>query len=90
MELKGQRHLAIDRPATWRALNDPEILRACIPGCESVERVVEPGHLVPTCPRNEQREIRREIIDGFTGGGGDEAELFRRIGDALPRQYLVA
>jgi len=38
MELKGQRHLASDRPATWRALNDPEILRACIPGCETIER----------------------------------------------------
>ena len=49
---------------------------------ESVERVVEPRHLVPTCPRDEQREIAREIIDGFTGAGSDEMELFRRIGDA--------
>jgi carbon monoxide dehydrogenase subunit G len=24
---------------TWEALNDPEILRACIPGCESVDKV---------------------------------------------------
>jgi carbon monoxide dehydrogenase subunit G len=38
MELKGERHLAIDRGPAWRALNDPEVLRACIPGCESVER----------------------------------------------------
>lgn len=38
MELKGERLLAIDRPAAWRALNDPEVLRACVPGCESIER----------------------------------------------------
>jgi carbon monoxide dehydrogenase subunit G len=38
MELKGERHLAVDRAATWRALNDPAVLRACIPGCESIER----------------------------------------------------
>ena len=25
--------------ATWAALNDPETLKACIPGCESIERV---------------------------------------------------
>ena len=34
---------------------------------ESVERVVEPRHFVPTCSRNQQREIAREIIAGFTG-----------------------
>jgi carbon monoxide dehydrogenase subunit G len=27
--------------ATWAALNDPETLKACIPGCESIERVSE-------------------------------------------------
>ena len=41
MELKGQRHLAADRATTWRALNDPEVLRACIPGCESIERTAD-------------------------------------------------
>ena len=39
MELSGQRRLAIDRESAWRALNDPEVLRKAIPGCESLERV---------------------------------------------------
>lgn len=37
MELTGQRRLAVDRATAWRALNDPEILRQAIPGCESIE-----------------------------------------------------
>ena len=49
---------------------------------ESVERVVEPRHFVSTSSRNEQGEIAREIIAGFTGRWGGETELFRRIGDA--------
>src|SRR5882762_9928373 len=49
---------------------------------ESVERVVEPRHFVSTCSRDEQREIARQIIAGFTGRWGDETELFRRVRDA--------
>lgn len=37
MELTGHRLLATDRASVWRALNDPEILRQAIPGCESIE-----------------------------------------------------
>jgi uncharacterized protein len=38
MELQGQRLIpaAIDR--TWAALNDPDVLKRCIAGCESLER----------------------------------------------------
>jgi carbon monoxide dehydrogenase subunit G len=38
MELKGERRLPVDRETAWRALNDPERLRAAIPGCEAIER----------------------------------------------------
>jgi carbon monoxide dehydrogenase subunit G len=41
MELTGQRRLPVDRAAAWSALNDPEVLRAAIPGCESIERTGE-------------------------------------------------
>jgi len=41
MELNGFRHLAIDRPAVWAALKDPHVLKDCIPGAQSVERVAE-------------------------------------------------
>ncbi|HYD57089.1 MAG TPA: carbon monoxide dehydrogenase subunit G [Burkholderiales bacterium] len=36
MEMKGEQLIAADRPRTWAALNDPETLKACIPGCESI------------------------------------------------------
>jgi hypothetical protein len=39
MEMKGSRGVPTDLDTTWRALNDPEVLRACIPGCESIDRV---------------------------------------------------
>lgn len=38
MELTGDRLIAAPLPATWAALNDPDILKECISGCESLER----------------------------------------------------
>src|SRR6202163_471902 len=39
MEMTGSRTVPADIETTWRALNDPQVLKACIAGCESVERV---------------------------------------------------
>ncbi len=41
MELKGERLLAADRATAWAALNDTEMLRSCIPGCESINATGE-------------------------------------------------
>ncbi len=38
MEIAGEYRIAANKQSVWEALNDPEILRASIPGCESVER----------------------------------------------------
>jgi hypothetical protein len=38
MELQGERLIPASVDTTWAALNDPEVLKACIAGCESVER----------------------------------------------------
>jgi carbon monoxide dehydrogenase subunit G len=38
MELQGERLIPATQDKTWAALNDPEILKACIAGCESLER----------------------------------------------------
>ena len=37
MELTGTQTIRLDQAAVWTALNDPAILRQCIPGCESFE-----------------------------------------------------
>ena len=41
MQLAGERILPVDRGRAWSALTDPELLRAAIPGCESIERASE-------------------------------------------------
>jgi hypothetical protein len=38
MDLNGEYRIAAPREAVWKALNDAEVLRQCIPGCESVEK----------------------------------------------------
>jgi carbon monoxide dehydrogenase subunit G len=38
MKLEGSQHIAADRETVWAALNDPEVLKACIPGCQSLEK----------------------------------------------------
>lgn len=37
MELVGERLIPAPRLATWQSLNDPEVLKSCIAGCESLE-----------------------------------------------------
>jgi carbon monoxide dehydrogenase subunit G len=38
MNMTGTQHIAAPRQRVWEALNDPEILRASIPGCQSLEK----------------------------------------------------
>ncbi|MCV0438047.1 MAG: carbon monoxide dehydrogenase subunit G [Hydrogenophaga sp.] len=37
MDMQGSRTLAVTQQQAWEALNDPEMLKACIPGCEKFE-----------------------------------------------------
>jgi carbon monoxide dehydrogenase subunit G len=39
MDMSGERLIAAPREKVWDALNDPETLKACIPGCESIEKI---------------------------------------------------
>ena len=36
MEMTGEQRLPAPREAVWAALNDPEVLKQCIPGCEEI------------------------------------------------------
>lgn len=38
MEMSGEYRIPASREAVWQALNDPEILKACIPGCKSLDK----------------------------------------------------
>ncbi|ASY54987.1 carbon monoxide dehydrogenase subunit G [Sinorhizobium sp. CCBAU 05631] len=39
MDITGEERIAARREAVWRCLNDPEILKRCIPGCQAIEAV---------------------------------------------------
>ena len=41
MDMSGERRIPAPRQKVWEALNDTEVLKACIPGCESLEKVGE-------------------------------------------------
>lgn len=38
MKLSGENRIMASREEVWRALNDPEILKQCIPGCDNLEK----------------------------------------------------
>ena len=38
MKMSGEFRVPTDRETVWRALNDPEVLKDCLPGCREVEK----------------------------------------------------
>ena len=43
MEMNGTRQIAAPREVVWAALNDPEVLKSAIPGCEELTGSPEDG-----------------------------------------------
>jgi carbon monoxide dehydrogenase subunit G len=43
MKMTGEVQLPADRQAVWDKLNDPLVLKACIPGCESMDQTENGG-----------------------------------------------
>src|SRR6185312_10678878 len=39
MEMKGEQLIPAPQQTVWNGLNDPETLKACVPGCESITPV---------------------------------------------------
>ena len=39
MEMTGEQLIPLTQDETWRALNDTDVLKDCIPGCETMEQV---------------------------------------------------
>lgn len=39
MQMHGEHRIEASREAVWAALNDPEMLRQSIPGCESLDKI---------------------------------------------------
>lgn len=41
MIIEGEERIEAPVEAVWRALNDPEVLKDCIPGCEELEKTLD-------------------------------------------------
>jgi uncharacterized protein len=41
MDMSGEYRITADRNRVWDALNDPDVLRECLPGCESLEKTAD-------------------------------------------------
>lgn len=41
MDMTGERRIPAPRQTVWEALNNPEVLKASIPGCESLEKLAD-------------------------------------------------
>ena len=39
MDMKGEQLIPAPQADVWKALNDPAVLRACVPGCEAIDPV---------------------------------------------------
>jgi uncharacterized protein len=39
MEMTGEQLIPVAQNEVWRGLNDPEVLKSCIKGCETIEKV---------------------------------------------------
>ena len=39
MTMNGEYQLPVARETVWEKLNDAETLKACIPGCESLDKL---------------------------------------------------
>jgi hypothetical protein len=46
MEKTGEQLIPVPQQRVWEGLNDPEVLKACIPGCETIERVSDTEYRV--------------------------------------------
>jgi carbon monoxide dehydrogenase subunit G len=46
--MQGQRRLPVEQTLVWGALNDPEMLKLCVPGCEKFEVEGEGAYTVVT------------------------------------------
>ena len=51
MEMKGEQLVPAPQREVWDALNDPEVLKACVPGCEAIDKAGENEYVVTMVAR---------------------------------------
>ena len=77
MELTNTRIVPAPRARVWDALNDPEVLKACIPGCESFEREGESAYKATVAARAGPGSARFTGRMGLADGVAPESYTMR-------------
>jgi len=83
MQMTGSRTLPVPPAQAWQALNDPDTLKACIPGCETISQtgpdqfeVVMAARIGPVAAKFKGRLTRSDVVEptsytlAFDGQGG--------------------
>jgi carbon monoxide dehydrogenase subunit G len=52
MDMTGEHRIDAPRAVVWEALNDADVLRACIPGCTELEKTPIPIFPPWSCRRS--------------------------------------
>jgi len=51
MEMSGEQLIPASQQETWLALNDPQVLKACVPGCEAIDLIADDEYQVTMVAR---------------------------------------
>jgi carbon monoxide dehydrogenase subunit G len=51
MEMSGEQLIPASQQETWEALNDPQMLKACVPGCEAIDHIADNEYQVQMTAR---------------------------------------
>jgi carbon monoxide dehydrogenase subunit G len=51
MEMSGEQLIPASQQETWDALNDPQVLKACVPGCEAIDHIADNEYQVQMVAR---------------------------------------
>jgi len=97
--MKGEQLVPAPQRAVWDALNDPAMLKACVPGCESIEPTGENEYQVlmvarvgPVSAKFKGKLTLSDIKPpdsysiAFEGQGGKLAQIGSRLVDAAAKK----
>ena len=100
MDMQGNRYLSVTQQQAWDALNDPEILKSCIPGCEKFEQTAENEYGVTVAVKigpvsakfngkvklgGKIAQLGQRLIDGVAKSLAED--FFKRFDEALQAKY---
>src|ERR687892_132256 len=77
MDMTGERRIAAPRQRVWEGLNDPEILKQAIPGCQEIEKVSDTEFTA---------KVRAKVGPVSAKFGGKLAQIGSRLIDGTARK----